>query len=299
MPSRVTELPITPGQVPQSSERATDVAIKAADAIAAMQPSWRDRLLLPLLALPLLLFLLLPLLALVLRVDPLALPANLAKPQVLQAIRLSMVTTSISTWLTLLFGTPLAYLLARQHFRGRAAMDTLLDLPMVLPPSVAGIALLLAFGRRGLLGVYLADIGLTIAFTQTAVVLAQIFVAAPFYIKAAIAGFRSVDQELEQAAALDGATRWNVFRYITFPLAWSALFGGAVMTWARALGEFGATIIFAGNFPGRTQTMPLAIYIGFELDLTVALTLAVILLALSFLVLFVVKGLLQQRINMN
>lgn len=263
------------------------------------QPSWQSRLLLPVLALPLLLFLLLPLLALILRVDLLALPANLVNPQVQQAIRLSLVTTGISTWLTLLFGTPLAYLLARHSFRGRAAMDTLLDLPMVLPPSVAGIALLLAFGRRGLLGAYLADLGLTIAFTQVAVVLAQLFVAAPFYIKAAIAGFRSVDQELEQAAALDGATRWNTFRYITFPLAWSALFGGAVMTWARALGEFGATIIFAGNFPGRTQTMPLAIYIGFELDLAVALTLAVILLALSFLVLFVVKGLLQQRINTN
>lgn len=254
---------------------------------------------LPLLALPLLLFLLLPLLALVLRVDPLALPANLAKPQVRQAVTLSMITTGISTGLTLLLGTPLGYLLARQQFRGRTAIDTLLDLPMVLPPSVAGIALLLAFGRRGLVGSYLADLGITIAFTQTAVVLAQLFVAAPFYVKSAIAGFSAVDQELEQAAALDGATHWAVFRYITLPLAGSTLFGGAVMTWARALGEFGATIIFAGNFPGRTQTMPLAIYLGFELDLMIALTLAAILLALSFGVLFIVKGLLRQKIRMT
>ena len=252
---------------------------------------------LPFLALPLLLFLLLPLVALILRVDLSSLLLNLTNPQIVQAVRLSLLTTGISTLLTLLFGTPLAYCLARRRFCGRAAIDTLLDLPMVLPPSVAGIALLLAFGRRGLLGAYLADAGLNIAFTQTAVVLAQIFVAAPFFVKSAIAGFGGVDQELEQAAALDGADQWAVFRFITIPLAWSTLFGGAVMTWARALGEFGATIIFAGNFPGRTQTMPLAIYIGFELELTIALTLSVILLTISFLVLFIVKGLLRQPIK--
>jgi len=163
-----------------------------------------------------------------------------------------------------LAGTPLAYLLARRRFRGRTALDTLIDLPMVLPPSVAGIALLVAFGRRGLVGQYLTVAGIELAFTQMAVVLAQIFVAAPFYIKAAAAGFAGVDRELEQAAALDGATPLQVARYVTVPLAWTSLFGGAVMTWARALGEFGATIIFAGNFVGRTQTMPLAIYQGFE-----------------------------------
>ena len=250
-----------------------------------------------LLALPLLLFLLLPLLALLLRIDPVSLPTTLVNPQVHQAVSLSLLTTGASTGLALLFGTPLAYLLARRRFRGRATIDTLLDLPMVLPPSVAGIALLLAFGRRGLVGAYLADWGLSIAFTPLAVVLAQIFVSAPFYVKAAIAGFGGVDQELEQAAALDGANRWDILRHITIPLAWPILFGGAVMTWARALGEFGATIIFAGNFPGRTQTMPLAIYIGFELDFMVALTLAVILLVISFIALFVVKGLLRQRMN--
>jgi molybdate transport system permease protein len=168
---------------------------------------------------------------------------------------------------------------------------------MVLPPSVAGIALLIAFGRRGLLGSTLEELGLSIAFTQAAVVVAQVFVAAPFYIKAAIAGFAGVDRDLEQAASIDGAHAGQIFRHITAPLAWPVLFGGAVMTWARALGEFGATIIFAGNFPGRTQTMPLAIYIGFELDLNVALTLSIILLVTSFLVLFVVKGVLRQRFH--
>ncbi|MGH9818228.1 MAG: ABC transporter permease, partial [Candidatus Acidiferrales bacterium] len=165
-----------------------------------------------------------------------SLAENLANPQVLQAIQLSLTTTAISTLAALLFGTPLAYLLARRNFRGRAAIDTLIDLPMVLPPSVAGIALLIAFGRRGLVGAYLNDLGVSLAFTQAAVVLAQIFVAAPFFIKAAIAGFAGVERDLEQAAAIDGATPWLVFRHITVPLAWPVLFGGAVMTWARALG---------------------------------------------------------------
>jgi molybdate transport system permease protein len=244
-----------------------------------------------------LLFLILPMAALLLRIQTPGLVENLVNPQVLQAIQLSLMTTAISTLAALLLGAPLAYLLARYQFRGRSAIDTLIDLPMVLPPSVAGIALLLAFGRRGLIGSYLNDVGLSLAFTQAAVVFAQIFVAAPFFIKAAISGFAGVERDLEQAAAIDGAHPWSVFRHITMPLAWPVLFGGAVMTWARALGEFGATIIFAGNFPGRTQTMPLAIYIGFELDLSVALTLAVILLAISFLVLLVVKGLLRQRIG--
>jgi len=229
-----------------------------------------------------------------LRIPLAQLLANLANPEVAQAISLSMITTALTVLLTLLSGTPLAYLLARRRFRGHTALDTLVDLPMVLPPSVAGIALLVAFGRRGLLGQYLSVLGVELAFTSAAVVLAQLFVAAPFYIKAAAAGFAGIDRELEQAAALDGASPPQVFRYVTAPLAWTALLGGAVMTWARALGEFGATIIFAGNFVGRTQTMPLAIYQGFEQELNVALTLSVILLAVSFAVLFLVKGVLRR-----
>jgi molybdate transport system permease protein len=256
----------------------------------------RHTLVLAFASVPVLLFLLLPLLALVLRIAPAQILANLLNTEVAQAIWLSIVTTLLTLLTTIVAGTPVADLLARRHFRGRALLDTLIDLPMVLPPSVAGIALLVAFGRRGLLGQYLSSVGLEIAFTQTAVVLAQAFVAAPFYIKAAMAGFAGVDRELEQAAALDGANGLGVFRYVTLPLARTSLLAGAVMTWARALGEFGATIIFAGNFPGRTQTMPLAIYIGFELELNVALTLAVILLGTSFAVLFLVKGVLRQRV---
>jgi molybdate transport system permease protein len=249
-------------------------------------------------ALPMLLFLVLPLVVLVARVPLALLFVNLRSAEVVQAISLSLFTSLAATLAALVFGTPLAYVLARRQFRGRAAIDTLIDLPMVLPPAVAGIALLVTFGRRGLLGPSLEAMGLSLAFTTAAVVLAQIFVAAPFYIKSATAGFGGVERELEQAAQIDGAGPWRVFRHITAPLAWPVLLGGAVMTWARALGEFGATIIFAGNFPGRTQTMPLAIYIGLELDLGVALTLSAILLAVSFGVLFVVKGLLRQRMTM-
>ncbi len=254
----------------------------------------RQHLWLLLASLPLLLFLVVPLLALVLRISPAVLLANLVDRTVAQAIGLSITTTLTSTLLTLITGTPVAYLLARRRFRGHMLFDTLLDLPMVLPPSVAGIALLIAFGRQGLVGRYLKDAGIEIAFTGVAVVLAQTFVAAPFYVKAAATGFGNIERELEQAAAIDGAGPLRIFRSITLPLVWPALLGGLVMTWARALGEFGATIIFAGNFPGRTQTMPLAIYIGFELDLDVALTLAVLLLASSFVVLFVVKYILSQ-----
>lgn len=256
---------------------------------------WRD-IPIVLVSLPLPLFLFLPLAALLLRVSLDDLLANLVEREVAQAIGLSMVTTLATVLLTIVSGTPVAYLLARRQFRGRALIDTLIDLPMVLPPAVAGIALLIAFGRRGLVGSYLSDAEVELAFTRTAVVFAQLFVAAPFYVKATIAGFAGVDRELEQAAALDGASPAQVFRHITLPLSWAALSGGAVMTWARALGEFGATIIFAGNIPGRTQTMPLAIYIGFELHLSVALTLAAILLAVSFAVLFVVKGVLRQHV---
>lgn len=250
-------------------------------------------------ALPLLIFLVLPILAMLLRLEWGGLWATLGDSVVGRAIGLSLATTLPATGLAVLLGTPLAYLLARRPFRGRTLVDTLIDLPMVLPPSVAGIALLMAFGRRGIIGAPLAEAGINIAFTPVAVILAQCFVAAPYFVKAAAAGFAGVDRELEQAAALDGAAPGQVFRYITVPLAWPALFGGLVMTWARALGEFGATIIFAGNLPGRTQTMPLAIYIGFERDLNLALALSVILLTISFAVLAVVKGLLRQRVGVS
>jgi len=251
------------------------------------------------LSLPLLVFLVLPLVALFVRTPPARLVANLADPQVLQAITLSLATTLATTAAIVVLGTPVAYILARRRFPGRRLVDTLVDLPLVLPPAVAGVALLMAFGRRGILGGLLGSLGIEIAFTPIAVVLAQIFVAAPFYIKAASVSFAGIGPELEQAAALDGASGWQVFCHVTLPLAWAGLLSGAMMAWARALGEFGATIIFAGNYPGRTQTMPLAIYVGFELDLDAALTLAVILVGCSFVALMVVKGFLHRDVEMT
>lgn len=246
------------------------------------------------LSLPLLLFLLLPLLALLLRATPGEVWENLGRPEVSQAIRLSLTTSTVATALIILAGTPVALLMTRERFRFKRALDTLIDLPTVLPPAVAGVALLITFGRRGIVGGLLADLGWEIAFTPAAVVLAQIFIAAPLYVKSAIVGFAAVEPEMEQAAALDGANPWQAFRRVTLPLARPALLNGAILAWARGLGEFGATIIFAGNFPGRTQTMPLAIYIGFELDLDVALILSVILLGLSFFVLLLAKLFLQR-----
>lgn len=221
--------------------------------------------------------------------------ANLDQYQLTQSIKLSLITSVSTTLLTLVVGTPVALLLAQRNFRLYRLVDTLIDLPTVLPPSVAGIALLMAFGRRGIFGSILQSAGITIPFTAIAVIMAQMFIASPLYIKAATIGFSSVENELIQAASLDGANKWQIFRYITLPISWSSVMSGSVMTWARSLGEFGATIIFAGNFPGRTQTMPLAIYIGFEINLNVALTLAVILICFSFLTLIVVKGILHQK----
>ena len=251
------------------------------------------------LLLPFGLFLILPLLALFLRISPADLWQTLNQEQVTQALSLSLFTSLTTVLVTILFGTPVAYYLSHRRYRFYRLVDTLVDLPTVLPPAVAGVALLAAFGRRGLLGGPLESLGISLPFTQAAVIMAQTFIAAPLYIKAAALGFSGVDCELRKAAALDGASRWQTFRYIIVPMSWVALLSGAVMTWARALGEFGATIIFAGNFPGRTQTMPLAIYIGFEIDLNVALTLAIILVCLAFLILVVVKAFLHNQVELN
>jgi molybdate transport system permease protein len=234
-------------------------------------------------------FLALPLFGLVLRaVVAGGLWETIRRPIVFEAVRLSMVTSSIVLLLSLVFGSPLALLLARRRFRGSSLLDTLVDLPIVLPPAVAGLALLLTFGRRGLLGGPLGAVGIELPFTTAAVVLASFFVAAPFYVRAARAGFLTVPREYEEAARVEGATEWDVFRHVTVPIAAPALFGGAILCWARALGEFGATIMFAGQFLGRTQTMPLAIYAALESDLDAALGLSVMLLLIScaLLVLF-------------
>ncbi|MCC6147867.1 MAG: molybdate ABC transporter permease subunit [Anaerolineaceae bacterium] len=246
-------------------------------------------------ALPMLLFISLPLISLFVRTSPQNLLLGLQLNQVQQAVILSLLTSTVTTVISIILGTPVAYLLARHRFRFYRVIDTLVDLPTVLPPAVAGVALLMAFGRRGVFGVLFADAGFAIPFTLIAVVMAQTFIAAPLYIKAATIGFTNVNCELKQAASLDGASKPQVFRYIMVPMSWKALVNGSVMTWARAMGEFGATMIFAGNFPGRTQTMPLAIYIGFEIDMNVALTLSIILIGFSFLTLVIVKGILHRQ----
>jgi molybdate transport system permease protein len=216
--------------------------------------------------------------------------------QVVSALWLSLVTTATTLALVVIFGTPTAYVLARREFRGKQLLDTLIDLPMVVPPAVAGVALLMAFGRRGLLGPWLSALGVELAFTTAAVVLAQAFVAAPFYVRAARAGFASVDTVLEGVSRTLGVSPLRTFWRVTVPLALPALLGGAVMTWARALGEFGATVMFAGNFVGRTQTMPLAVYQSMESDLNVSLTLSTILVVASFAVLFVFRVLVRRGV---
>lgn len=246
-----------------------------------------------LLAGPLLFLLIVPLLAIVLKTAPATVWQALGNETTRQAIGLSLRTSMATTLLALVFGLPLAYLLGRRRLRSSALLEILVDLPTVLPPAVAGLALLMAFGRRGLLGGALAALGLQIPFTSLAVVMAQSFVAAPYLVKTAAVGLSGISRELEQAAALDGATTWGVFRHVMLPLAWRSIIGGASLCWARALGEFGATIIFAGNLPGRTQTMPLAVYLGFEIDMEQALTLAAILLAVSFGVLVAVRAALR------
>lgn len=249
------------------------------------------------LSLPFLLFIGLPLLALTLRVSPAEFMTHLLERQVQSALALSLLTTLASLALSVLLGTPVAYLLAERPGRFSQWLSALVDLPTVLPPAVAGLALLITFGRRGLVGSWLAMAGIQVAFTPLAVVMAQVFIAAPFYIKATLTGFQQIDKETRQAAALDGANQWQIFSRIIIPLSWPSLLTGMVMSWARALGEFGATILFAGNLPGQTQTMPLAIYLGFESNIDSALTLSVILLLVSFVTLLGVRKLTRPLSN--
>jgi molybdate transport system permease protein len=208
---------------------------------------------------------------------------------VLEALALSLVASAVAVVTIVVLGSPLAWVLARRSFRGKAIAETLVDLPIVLPPTVAGLALLLAFGRRGLVGPSLEMVGLTIPFTTLAVVVAQVFVAAPFYIRAARAGFQGVERDLEEAAAVDGASGGRTVRSITIPLAAPALAAGLVLAWARALGEFGATIMFAGNVAGQTRTLPLLVYSEFQGGLDAALAAATVLVVAAIGVLLAVR----------
>lgn len=210
---------------------------------------------------------------------------QLAQSGILPAVLLSVVTTLLTALFTLLFGTPLAYVLARWRFPFRRWLNLLVELPIVLPPAVAGLALLVTFGRRGALGEPLLALGISLPFTTAAVVVAQIFVSAPFYIRAAQVGFSAVPREIEDAARVDGASGWALFRRVTLPMARRALAAGLILSWARALGEFGATILFAGSLQGRTQTMPLLIYGVLERNIDAAIWAGVLLIGMALLAL--------------
>lgn len=267
-----------PGNAPSSVARSTETRV--------LRAGWGEGSLVAVAGL-LALFLGLPVLTLVARaiLDG-SLQLAIASPAVLDALSLSLVTTAISLGITVAFGLPLAFVMARRQFRGKGLVEAIIDLPIVLPPSVAGLALLLVFGRRGLLAVPLDALGISIPFTTLAVILAQTFVSAPFLIRSARTGFAGVDPDLEDAARVDGASEPQLFRSITVPLAGAALAAGLVMSWARSLGEFGATIMFAGNVEARTQTLPLVVYSRFEggdLDASVAAAAILVIAALTVL----------------
>lgn len=246
----------------------------------------------------LVLFIVIPLGALVWRamVDPAFWP-SMTKPVVLEALWVTLTTTAATLVVSIAMGTPLAYLLARRQFPGKWLIETITDLPLVLPPVTAGVALLMAFGRRGVLGPQLEVLGIELPFTMPAVVMAQAFVAGPFYIRGAKLGFAGIEPELEEAAAIDGASILKSFWHVTLPLALPGIASGIVLCLARAVSEFGATLMFAGNFAGRTQTMSLAIMAVLESDLSAALALAVLLVVLAALVLIMSRLLAQYWID--
>ena len=221
----------------------------------------------------------------------------MASPVALDALFLSIKTTSISMAIILIVGTPAAYVLARAEFPGKRVVETLIDIPAVLPPSAAGIALLLTFGRFGLVGRHLEVLGVAVTFTTAAVVIAEIFVAGHFYVRQAAVGFAGVRRDVEEAALVDGAGRLSAFMRVTVPLAFPALVAGAMMAWARALGEFGATIIFAGSFRGVTQTIPLAIFAEFQGNIDAAVALSVLVLGFAFAVILTVRYLTAKTAN--
>lgn len=232
----------------------------------------------------------LPLIGLLSKAPWIDLGQALFAPEALTAMRLSLVCSLAATALSIVLGVPLAWVQARGTFPGRALLRALTLLPVVLPPVVGGVALLSAFGRRGLIGQWLDPLGLRLPFTTAGAVLAETFVAMPFFVLAMEGALRGLDRRLEDAARSLGATRWMVFRRVTIPLVRPSLAAGAALCWARALGEFGATITFAGNFPGRTQTIPLAVYIELERRPEAGVALSLVLLAVSLTILVVLRG---------
>ena len=215
----------------------------------------------------------------------------LSAPASLEALRLSLATSLLATAVAVALGLPLAWLMAHHHLFNGAWVRALVTLPLVLPPVVGGVALLLAFGRRGLVGQFLYDLlGVQLPFTTAAVVMAEAFVAMPFFVITVEGALRSTDRRYEQAAATLGAGRWTTFRRVTMPMIAPSLVAVTVLCWARALGEFGATLTFAGSFPGVTQTLPLAVYAALDVDRAQAIALSVVLLAVSVVVLVAARG---------
>ena len=236
-------------------------------------------------------FLVLPLVALIGEAPWSDFPRIFTSPEALDALRVSLVTSITATVVAALLGIPLAWLLARQTLPGTALLRALVIVPLLLPPVVCGVALLSALGRRGLIGQFLYQgAGIQIPFTMVAVVLAEAFVAMPFLIITMEGGFRLLHRRYEDAAATLGASPWTTFRRVTLPMVAPSAIAGVVLCWGRALGEFGATITFAGNFPGVTQTMPLAVYTAMERDRSVAVALSILLLAVSITVLVALRG---------
>ncbi len=234
-------------------------------------------------------FLLIPILAIFLRISPGDLFGQLGSEVALDALIVTAKTTAVAQAIILLVGTPAAYLLATRRFRGRSVVITLIELPLVLPPAVAGIGLLAAFGRAGLLGGTIDALGFSVGFTQAAVVMAVIFVASPFYIRQGIAAFESVDKDLLAASRTLGAGPGRTFRRVALPLASTGLAAGAALSFARGVAEFGATLFFAGSFEGVTQTLPLAVYAQFDVNFDVALAISALLVLISAAVLLAVK----------
>jgi molybdate transport system permease protein len=245
----------------------------------------------------LLAFLAVPLLALIVTLGLGDFVTGLLSPTVWPALRLSLMTTVSSILLVTFFGTPFAWRISRAEGRYSRVLETCVSLPSVIPPAVAGVALLLAFGRRGVLAGILYPVEWAVPFTTAAVVIAEAFVAAPFYVQSAISAFRRIDPELIVVARTFGALPLRVFFRLALPIAAPGLLAGAAMAWARALGEFGATLMFAGNLQGRTQTLPLAIYAALESDLRVAQALSVLLVLISFVLLMVVRTVMRHSIE--
>jgi molybdate transport system permease protein len=241
------------------------------------------------------LFIALPIAAIFLRINPSQVNAQLQNSQIIGAIKLSLFTSAIATLIAFVLAVPTAYFMATRKFLGKAVIDTVIDLPIVLPPAVAGVALLYAFAPKGLLGPILNAFGLTIPGYTIAVIIAEAFVASPFLLRSAKTGFENMDKDVINSAKILTGSRLRVFFTVTLPLTARAILSGIMMTWARAMGEFGATLMFAGNLPGITQTMPLAIYVLLYSDPLAGVMLSIILIVISFVILIAIKLLEQKK----